>query len=133
MDLKHLRYFVAVAEELHFTRAAARLHISQPPLSRIIHRLEDSLGFKLLERTKRKVVLTEAGHILLEEGRAILARTELAVRRAKRAASGDVGHLNVAFVPWADFTRAFSEIFRIHGEQYPDVTVDFHSMSAPNA
>jgi len=133
MDLKHLRYFVAVAEELHFTRAAARLHISQPPLSQLINRLEDDLGFKLLDRTKRKVALTEAGHILLQEGRAILARTELALQRAKRAARGDFGHLNVAFVPWADFTSAFTDIFRTYGEAFPDVMVNFHSMSAPSA
>jgi len=133
MDLKHLRYFVAVAEELHFTRAAARLHISQPPLSQIINRLEDALGFKLLERTKRKVTLTEAGNILLRESRVILARTEFAVQQARRAARGDIGHLKVAFVPWADFTTAFSEIFRMYGEKFPDVMVDFHSMSAPSA
>jgi DNA-binding transcriptional LysR family regulator len=133
MDLKHLRYFVAVAEELHFTRAAARLHMSQPPLSQVINRLEDDLGFKLLERTKRKVTLTEAGNILLQEGRAILARTELALQRAKRAVHGDIGHLKVAFVPWADFTTVFSDMFRIYGQKYPDVMVDFHSMSAPSA
>ena len=133
MDLKHLRYFVAVAEELHFTRAAARLHMSQPPLSQIINRLEDTLGFKLLERTKRKVTLTEAGNVLLQEGRSILARTEFAVQHAGRAARGDIGHLKVAFVPWADFTAAFSNIFRMYGDKYPDVTVDFHSMSAANA
>jgi DNA-binding transcriptional LysR family regulator len=133
MDLKHLRYFVAVAEELHFTRAAARLHISQPPLSQIINRLEASLGFKLLERTKRKVTLTEAGNILLRESRAILARTELAVQQAERAAHGDIGQLNVAFVPWADFTTVFSDIFRVYGEKYRDVLVDFHSMPSPSA
>ena len=134
MDLKHLRYFVAVAEELHFTRAAARLHISQPPLSQIINRLEDSLGFRLLERTKRKVTLTEAGKVLLPRRvRAILARTEFAVQHARRAARGDIGHLKVAFVPWADFTTAFSDLFRTYGEKYPNVTVDFHSMSAPAA
>jgi DNA-binding transcriptional LysR family regulator len=133
MDLKHLRYFVAVAEELHFTRAAARLHISQPPLSQIISRLEETQGFKLLERTKRKVTLTEAGNVLLHEGRAILARTEAAVQQAERAARGDIGQLNVAFVPWTDFTTAFSEIFRMYGEKYPEVVVDFHSMPAPHA
>jgi DNA-binding transcriptional LysR family regulator len=133
MDLKHLRYFVAVAEELHFTRAAARLHISQPPLSQIINRLEDALGFKLLERTKRKVILTEAGNILLQEGRAILARTELAILQAERASRGDVGQLKVAFVPWADYTTAFSDIFRTYGDRFPEVMIDFHSMSATAA
>jgi DNA-binding transcriptional LysR family regulator len=133
MDLKHLRYFVAVAEELHFTRAAARLRISQPPLSQVIHRLESSLGCKLFERTKRNVTLTEAGSILLHESRVILARTEYAAQQAKRAARGDIGRLKVAFVPWADFTVAFSEIFRAYGEKFPGVMVDFHSMSAPTA
>jgi DNA-binding transcriptional LysR family regulator len=128
MDLKHLRYFVAVAEELHFTRAAARLNMSQPPLSQMIHRLEEDIGFKLLERTKRKVVLTDAGKVLLNESRAILARAEQAVQHAERAARGDVGHLKVAFAPWAEFTTLFSSIFRTFGERHPDVTVDFHSM-----
>jgi DNA-binding transcriptional LysR family regulator len=131
VDLRYLRYFIAVAEELHFTRAAKRLNMSQPPLSQIINRLEDQLGFKLFERTKRKVLLTEAGAILLEEGRTILARAESAVQHAKRAAHGDIGHLKVAFIPWADFTTSFSAVFRAFGERHPDVTVDFHSMPAP--
>jgi DNA-binding transcriptional LysR family regulator len=133
IDLKHLRYFVAVAEELHFTRAAARLRISQPPLSQIIHRLESSLGCKLFERTKRNVTLTEAGSILLQESRAILSRAKFAVHQARRAARGDIGQLKVAFVPWADFTAAFSEVFRAYGEKFSGVMVDFHSMSAPTA
>ena len=133
MDLKHLRYFVAVAEELHFTRAAAKLHMSQPPLSQMIHRLEDDIGFRLLERTKRKVVLTDAGKVLLEEGRQILARAELAVQHAERASRGDVGHLKVAFIPWAEFTTVFSSSFRRFGERHPDVRVEFNSMLAPAA
>jgi DNA-binding transcriptional LysR family regulator len=133
MDLKHLRYFLAVAEELHFTRAAARLNMSQPPLSQMINRLEEELGFKLLERTKRKVLLTDAGKVLLVESRAILARAEFAVQHAERAARGDVGHLKVAFIPWAEFTTAFSDVFRAFGERHPDVTVEFHSMLGSTA
>lgn len=133
MYLKHLSYFVAVAEELHFTRAAARLNISQPPLSQMINRLEEQLGFKLLERTKRKVLLTDAGRVLLQESKAILARTELAIQHAERAARGDVGHLKVAFTPWAEFTGMFSDVFREFGNRHPDVTVDFHSMPGPGA
>lgn len=133
MDLKYLRYFVAVAEELHFTRAAAKLHMSQPPLSQIINRLEASLGFKLFERTKRKVTLTKAGEILLREGQAILARATSAVDYAERASRGESGHLKVAFIPWADFTAIFSDIVRTFGEKRPNVVVDFHSMLAPAA
>jgi DNA-binding transcriptional LysR family regulator len=102
-------------------------------LSQIINRLETALGFKLLDRTKRKVILTEAGKILLQESRAILARTEQAVRQAERASRGDVGQLKVAFVPWADYTTAFFDIFRTYGDRCPEVTIDFHSMSAPAA
>jgi DNA-binding transcriptional LysR family regulator len=127
MDLKHLRYFVAVAEELHFTRAAERLNMSQPPLSQIIGRFEGDLGFKLLERSNRKVVLTEAGKVLLEEGRAILAKAKMAAERAERVAQGDVGHLKVAFTPWAELTTVFSSIFRTFSRLHPEVIVDFHS------
>jgi DNA-binding transcriptional LysR family regulator len=133
MDLKHLRYFVAVAEELHFTRAAHRLNMSQPPLSQMIHRFEAELGFKLFERTKRKVLLTDAGKVLLAESRAIIARADSAVQHAERASRGDVGHLKVAFIPWAEFTTTFSEVFRKFGERHPDVTVDFHSMPSSAA
>jgi len=133
MELKHLRYFIAVAEELHFTKAANRLHMSQPPLSQIINRLEESLGFKLFERTKRAVALTDAGRVLLHESRAILARADFAVENAARAARGDTGHLKIAFVPWADFTNEFSDLFRTFEHEHPDVTVDFHAIPVAEA
>ena len=88
METRELRYFVAVAEELHFGRAALRLGIAQPPLSRAIGQLERRLGVTLLERTSRTVTLTEAGAVLLREGRAALDAVEAAERRTRRAALG---------------------------------------------
>ncbi|RKT85054.1 DNA-binding transcriptional regulator, LysR family [Saccharopolyspora antimicrobica] len=86
MEIRELRYFVAIAEELHFGRAARRLEIAQPPLSRAIIRLERQLGVTLLERTSRKVALTDAGAVLLREGRAILGAVAAAERRTQQAA-----------------------------------------------
>jgi DNA-binding transcriptional LysR family regulator len=91
METRELRYFVAVAEELHFGRAAQRLGIAQPPLSRAIRQLERRLGTVLLDRTSRTVTLTEAGSVLLHEGRAALAAVEAADRRTRRAATGHAG------------------------------------------
>ncbi|GAA3456214.1 LysR family transcriptional regulator [Dactylosporangium matsuzakiense] len=88
METRELRYFVAVAEELHFGRAAQRLGIAQPPLSRAISQLERRLGVALLERTSRTVGLTDAGHVLLREARAALDAVEAAGRRTRRAAAG---------------------------------------------
>jgi DNA-binding transcriptional LysR family regulator len=88
METRELRYFVAVAEELHFGRAAQRLGIAQPPLSRAIRQLERRLGVALLERTSRTVTLTEAGSVLLREGRAALDAVDAADRRTRRAALG---------------------------------------------
>ncbi|MGP3947145.1 LysR family transcriptional regulator, partial [Streptomyces sp. 6N106] len=87
MDIRELRYFVAVAEELHFGKAAQRLGIAQPPLSRTITQLERRLGVALLERTSRKVTLTQAGAVLLAEARAILSAVTAAERRTQRAAT----------------------------------------------
>ena len=91
METRELRYFVAVAEELHFGRAAQRLGIAQPPLSRAIGRLERRLGATLLLRSSRSVSLTAAGSVLLREGRAALDAVEAAERRARRAATGQAG------------------------------------------
>lgn len=96
METRELRYFVAVAEELHFGRAAQRLGIAQPPLSRAIRQLERRLGASLLERTSRSVALTEAGSVLLREGRAALDAVDAADRRTRRAAVGTSGLVLVA-------------------------------------
>jgi DNA-binding transcriptional LysR family regulator len=98
MELRQLRYFVAVAEELHFRRAAARLHISQPPLSQQIHQLETELGCTLLARTRRRVELTPAGEAFLHDARVVLSELEGAVATAQRIGSGQTGRLRVNFV-----------------------------------
>ena len=97
MELRHLRYFVAVAEERHFGHAAERLHIAQPPLSQQIRRLEAELGEPLLYRTTRSVELAPAGEVLLERGREILAAVDSAVEDARRAARGEYGRLAIGF------------------------------------
>src|ERR1700693_6400818 len=85
IELRHLRYFVAVSEDLHFRGAAERLHIAQPPLSQAIRKLEDELGVSLLRRTSRVVTLTEAGAVFAEQARSVLAGLDLAVAEARRA------------------------------------------------
>ena len=90
MEARELRYFVAVAEELHFSRAAERLGVAQPPLSRAVGQLERRLGVVLLERTSRRVTLTDAGQVLLVEGRAVLSALAAAERRTVSAATGPV-------------------------------------------
>src|ERR1700756_5373812 len=97
MELRHLRYFVVVAEELHFTRAAERLGIGQPPLSLQIQRLEREIGTKLFRRLSRGVELTEAGSLLLEHARQILAHTEQAIAEVKQLSRGESGQLRVGF------------------------------------
>lgn len=98
MELRHLRYFAAVVEELHFGRAAERLRMAQPPLSQHILNLEKEIGVKLFERTKRRVELTEAGRVFLDEARLILQHAEQAMRAAQRASRGEVGRLRIGFV-----------------------------------
>ncbi len=119
LDLRKVRYFVAVAQELHFGRAAERLYIAQPVLSRQIRKLEEELGAELLTRTSRHVALTPAGVKLLDEGRTLLAAAELAQRRiadiARRQAS-----LTIAFFVGEDFTAAHTAFSISH----PDVAIN---------
>ena len=99
MELRHLRYFVAVADELNFRRAARRLHVSQPPLSRQVRDLEDELGTKLFDRRGRRIALTSAGETFLKEARTILSQAQRAVQLAKAASRGEAGNLSVAILP----------------------------------
>ncbi len=98
MELRHLRYFLAVAEELHFGRAAARIHIAQPPLSKQIQQLEKEIGVQLFKRSKRNVELTDAGRIFQREALGILNSLENAVKKTKLAAWGETGWLSVGFI-----------------------------------
>ena len=122
MELRHLRYFIAVAEELHFGRAAAKLFIAQPPLSQQIQQLEKELGFPLFTRTSRNVELTYAGRIFLEEARETIAGIEKAVADARRASQGEVGRLSIGFVGTATFS-VLPEALRRYREQYPEVSL----------
>lgn len=123
IELRQLRYFVAVAEEMHFGRAAARLHMTQPPLSQTIQSLEAALGTPLFERTKRRVELTPAGTALLPEARRLLAQASTLSDLALRAASGEAGRLSLAFVSTADYS-ILPPCLREFRENYPHVQID---------
>jgi DNA-binding transcriptional LysR family regulator len=120
VELRHLRYFVAVAEELHFHRAAARLHMSQPPLSQQIRALETELDVELLRRNRRRVELTEAGAVFLVEARRILGSVQQAADLARRVGRGEVGKLSVGFVGSAMYAT-LPEILREFRHQHPEV------------
>ncbi len=122
MELRHLRYFIAVAEELHFGRAAKRLAMSQPPLSQQIKLLEEEIGVILLKRTKRQVVLTDAGKVFLDEARKTVVQAEQAVEAARRAARGEIGQLSVGFVSSAVYGKVPS-IFSLMRSRYPGVSL----------
>ena len=121
MELRHIRYFVAVAEELNFTRAAARLGIGQPPLSQQIKDLEAELGTALLRRVPHGAELTEAGKAFLEEGRRTLAASANAVVVARRTARGECGRLDLGFTSSAHFNALLPSTVRDFGRRYPDV------------
>ncbi len=123
MELRHLRYFVAVAEERHFGRAAARLHIAQPPLSQQIRRFEAELGEPLLYRTTRSVELSPAGEVMLERGREILAAVDSVVEDARRAARGEYGRLAIGFTGSSTYALlpALAAALRL---ELPGVVVD---------
>ncbi len=128
MELRHLHYFIAVAEELHFGRAAARLHIAQPPLSQQIRRLEEELGVLLFERSQRRQVkLTEAGVAFLREARLVLSQAEQAAQAAQRASRGLEGHLTVGFVGAVSFV-ILPSLLRAFRRRYPDVELSMREL-----
>lgn len=127
MELRHLRYFLAVAEELHFGRAAARVRIAQPPLSQQVRQLEQELGVALFNRTKRRVELTPAGGAFLAHARQILAETERAKRVAQRAGRGEVGRLAIGFASSADLD-VLPRVLRVWHERFPDVEVELNAL-----
>ncbi|GAA5063745.1 LysR family transcriptional regulator [Thermocatellispora tengchongensis] len=115
-----MEYFIAVAEELHFGRAAQRLHMSQPPLSTQIQRLEQEVGARLLRRTKRSVELTAAGEVFLQEARATVRQAARAAERARAAARGELGRLDLGVIDAALYGVA-PQIIRRFTERYPGV------------
>lgn len=124
MELRQFRYFVAVAEELHFSRAAQRLHIGQPPLSLQIQAIERELGVLLLKRDRRKVELTEAGQLFLDQARSALAQAQRAIETAKRAARGEVGTLRLSFTTSAPLVDVFTRSVRAFREACPDIHLE---------
>jgi len=120
MELRHLRYFVAVAEELHFRRAAERLHMSQPPLSQQIRDLEDQVGTPLFRRTSRQVRLTAAGESFLIHARAILAQVDSARREAQAIGAGKVGRLFIG-TTGSILRGGLADLLAAHRHEYPEV------------
>ena len=123
MELRHIRYFIAVAEECHFGRAAERLHIAQPPLSQQIKQLEAELGVQLLTRSTRRVELTQAGERYLERARAIVAAVDDAGREAVRVDAGELGHVSVGFVGSTTY-ELLPRLARVLREDFPGIELD---------
>lgn len=131
MELRHLRYFVAVAEARHFTRAAQHLGIGQPPLSQQIRALEAELGTPLFERLPRGVALTAAGAVFFDDARQILAAAEQARARALRAAQGELGRIRIGMINSAPFHPFVPRVIREFGRRYPDVALSLDENSTP--
>ncbi|WP_286863486.1 MULTISPECIES: LysR family transcriptional regulator [Pantoea] len=129
IELRHLRYFIAVAEELHFGRAALRLNISQPPLSQQIMQLETETGARLFNRTNRSVQLTAAGEQLLSDARAILLQVEQASDRAARLHRGEEGELRIGFTSSAPFTAVVSDALFRFRQRWPQVHIKMQEIN----
>ncbi|WP_026448843.1 LysR family transcriptional regulator [Actinopolyspora mortivallis] len=127
MELRHLRYFVTIAEEQSLTRAATRLHMAQPPLSAQLRKLESEVGTALFHRTTRGAQLTEAGKVLLDEARRILHEVEQATRMTREVGSGLVGRLALGFIPSAS-NAVLPPILRRFKAEYPEVTLHLQEM-----
>ncbi|WP_417692055.1 LysR family transcriptional regulator [Pseudomonas sp.] len=121
IDLRRLRYFLIVSDELHFGRAAARLHIAQPPLTRQISALEAQLGFRLFDRSTRNVTLTSEGRHFLPYARAVLEQVDLTASITSKLAAGSAGHLAVGYASSIALSDIFSQTIQAFGSAYPDV------------
>ncbi|OLU35148.1 LysR family transcriptional regulator [Pseudomonas sp. PA15(2017)] len=130
MELRHLRYFVAVAEELHFGRAADLLGISQPPLSQQIQALEQELGVRLFERSNRHVALTDAGRLFLEETRQTLAQVSKSVDVVRRAEQGEIGELQIGFTASAPFVSIIPRAVFAFRQAFAAVHLDLQEMTS---
>jgi DNA-binding transcriptional LysR family regulator len=128
MELRHLRYFIAVAEEENVSRAALKLHVSQPALSRQVRDLEEELGFALLERSAKSVKLTAAGRAFLAEAQAVLVRLEQGLQAARAVASGGHGELHVGYAP-SPTARLLPPTLRAFQAELPHVRVRLHDLS----
>ena len=122
MELRHLRYFAAVAEERHFGRAAERLGIAQPPLSKQLQDLERELGYALFDRSHRPIALTAAGETLLEHARGILEAVEIGLREARRAGAGHSGTIAIGYPPSLAYS-GLTQVLRAFRESSPDVAI----------
>jgi DNA-binding transcriptional LysR family regulator len=128
MELRHLRYFVAVGEQQNLSRAALKLHVSQPALSKQVRDLEDEIGFSLLKRTAKSVRLTEAGRAFLNKTRALLQQAEEAVKEARAIATAEPGELHVGYSPTAA-AEILPKILRAFQRKMPNVHVPLHDWS----
>jgi DNA-binding transcriptional LysR family regulator len=130
VELRHLRYFVCIAEELHFGNAAQRLGISQPPLSQQVRALEDELGVRLFDRTSRRVQLTEAGRQFLPEARETLAQADRAARVARSAHSGEIGRLSLGISPSVPFIPHVVDALARFRRTFSQVTIELSELRA---
>jgi DNA-binding transcriptional LysR family regulator len=130
LELRHLKYFVTVADELHFGRAAERLGISQPPLSQQIHTLELRLGAKLFERKGRGIVLSAAGIALLPRAKGILAQAERAAESVARSQRGELGELHLGLMSSGPFTFVIPRVLARFRERLPDVRLVIHELAS---
>ena len=128
MELRHLRYFVAVGEEQHYRRAAQRLRVAQPALSRQIQMLEEEIGFELFERLPRGVKITDAGKLFLDDARRILQEVNDAIGRAKRIASGQSGTLRIGFVESISWQGVVPDSLRDFRQHQPGVELQLRSL-----
>ena len=128
MELRHLRYFVAVAENLNFTKAGAKLNLAQPSLTRQIHNLEGEIGVRLLNRSKSQVALTEEGRSFLVDARRILALATESVLAVQRLSRGEIGQLNIAYLSNFDF-ELLPETLRAFRKSFPHIALNLFDMT----